>query len=101
MMGAAQIKKLNPVMAAAWLARDAHLTEPGRRTLELAIRNGGWGCAGTGQHAGRLERVSASSMASLERRGFLTATRSPDGGAAAVLSQRSMDALAKYASSGG
>lgn len=89
-----QIMKLNPTMAVmAITGQGASLTKAGYRVMEIACRNGGYVAAGTGAHNGHVERVSASAIMSLVRRGYLTAMTSPDGNYAARLSPRSRERL--------
>lgn len=89
-----QIKKLDPMMAViAIVGGGAPLTEAGRHALEIAVRNGGYVAAGVGAYGGHVERVAASTLRALVRRGFMEGQLSPDGGYAARLSQAALDRL--------
>lgn len=94
MITEAQIKRLNPTMASlAIVGGGASLTEAGYRVLEIAVRNGGYVAAGVGAYGGRVERVAASAIRALVRRGYMDAQLSPDGGYAARLSRVALDRL--------
>jgi hypothetical protein len=85
---------MNPTMAAlAIVGGGAPLTEAGYRVLEIAVRNGGYVAAGVGAHGGHVERVAASAIRALVRRGYMHAQTSPDGGYAARLSRVARDRL--------
>ena len=88
-----QIKALNPDMAAMWIV-DSGASKAQWQVLIIACRNGGYVAAGTGEHAGHVERVSASALLALVRRGYLTHCYSPEGGVAGRLSERSREKLA-------
>lgn len=72
-----QIKALDPAIAA----------------IMIACREGGYVAAGYGEHKGHLEKISASAIRALVRRGYLVEQLSPDGGYAARLSMRARSAL--------
>jgi len=96
------IRRLNPTMATiAIVGGGAHLSRDMQRALEIACRDGGRVCAGTGAHNGRLERVSASSIRGLIRRGYLVHCYSGEGGYAGRLSERALADLAWAASGSG
>ena len=67
--------------------KDALTTEM-ERVLGIAIRDRGYVVAGVGAHAGRVERVAASKVLALIRRGYLTHCFSTDGGLAGRLTDK-------------
>jgi hypothetical protein len=84
-----QITALNPEMAAAWLVGMRTMSKAQYQVLVIACRNGGYVEAGTGTHKGCVERVSASALSALIRRGDLTEISPTEGGLAGQLSTRS------------
>jgi hypothetical protein len=89
----AQIKGLNPEMAAIWIVGASPLSNAQHRVLAIACRNGGFVAAGTGTHEGHVERVSASAVLALIRRGYLEHCYSSESGVAGRLSERSREQL--------
>lgn len=63
---------------------DLQSHDPMIRALAIAKRDG-IVCAGKGEHTGRVERVAASTIRALIRRGILAHCYSPDGGLAGRL----------------
>lgn len=59
---------------------EQKLTPAMKRHLDLMRELGGTLIAGHGEIDGRLLRISASTLAALERRGFCSISISPDGG---------------------
>jgi hypothetical protein len=88
-----QIRALNPTMAAIAIANQSPMTPAAQTVLEICCRNGGFVVAGRGSYRGRVERVSASVMRALARRGFLELCISSDGGQAGRLSRAALDRL--------
>jgi hypothetical protein len=64
------------------------LTAEMERTLAIAKRDGGRVNAGKGEHAGHVERVSASAIRALIKRGLLVHCYSSEGGFAGKLPER-------------
>lgn len=90
-----QIKALNPEVAAMWIVGSgASLSKAQFQTLVIACRNGGYVQAGTGEHRGHVERVAASALLGLIRRGYLRHVYGSEGGVAGLLSERSRERLA-------
>ena len=89
-----RIKTLNPEMAATWIKGMGPMSEAQYRVLVIACRNGGYVGAGAGEHAGHVERVPASALLALVRRGHLTHCHGSEGGVAGRLSERSREKLA-------
>ena len=93
-----QIKAFNPEMAAMWIVGSgARLSKAQWRVLVIACRNGGYVEAGVGAHKGHVERVSASALLALVRRGYLTQLHGTEGGVAGQLSERAREKLADVA----
>jgi hypothetical protein len=90
-----QIAALNPEMATTWIVGVMPLSDAQRRVLAIACRNGGFVAAGTGSHRGRVERVPASALLALVRRGYLTHCYGSEGGVAGRLSESARDKLAE------
>jgi hypothetical protein len=85
-----QIKELNPEMAAMWIVGSgASLSKAQHHALVIACRDGGSVQAGTSEHRGHVERVAASALLGLIRRGYLTHMYGSEGGVAGHLSERS------------
>lgn len=55
------------------------LTDEMTRVLTLVVERGAL-VAGKGEHKGRVERISATTLKALERRGLVTLHIGPDGG---------------------
>jgi hypothetical protein len=90
-----QIKAMNPEMAAMWIVGSgARPSKAQWQVLVIACRNGGYVAAGKGEHEGHVERVPASALLALVRRGYLTHCYSSEGGVAGRLSERSREKLA-------
>jgi hypothetical protein len=90
-----QIKTLNPEMAAMWIVgTGAPLSKAQYRVLTIACRNGGFVAAGNGVHKGHVERVPASAVLALARRGYLDLCTASEGNIAGQLSKRSREKLA-------
>ena len=68
------------------------LTSEMERVLAIARRDGGYVVAGKGEHAGRVERVAASTIRALIDRGFLVHCYSNEGGYAGRLPDDDPDA---------
>lgn len=89
-----RIQQLNPEMAAMWIVGSgASLSKAQHQVLVIACRNGGYVQAGTGEHRGHVERVPASALLGLIRRGYLTHVYGSEGGVAGQLSERSRERL--------
>ena len=90
-----RIKAMNPDMAATWIVGSGgHLSKAQWQVLIVACRNGGYVEAGTGEHNGRVERIAASPLLALVRRGYLTHCYGSEGGVAGRLSEQSRAKLA-------
>ena len=90
-----RIMAMNPDMAAMWIVgTGAPLTKAQWQVLVIACRNGGYVQAGKGEHCGRVERVAASPLLALVRRGYLTHCYGSEGGVAGRLSQHAREKLA-------
>lgn len=85
----AQIRALNPEMAALVISGMGSMSAAQHRVLTIACRNGGFVAAGTGVHLGHVERVPASALLALVRRGYLEHCYASEGGVAGRLSARS------------
>lgn len=70
------------------------LTSEMLRVLRIADREGGAVAAGKGEHAGRVERVPASTVLALIRRGLLSHIYSGEGGLGGRLTAEGRAALA-------
>lgn len=70
------------------------LTSEMLRVLRIADRDGGAVAAGTGQHAGHVERVNAATVLALIRRGLLSHIYSGEGGLGGRLTAEGRGALA-------
>ncbi len=91
-----QIQRLNPEMAATWIVGSgAPLSEPQYKALVIASRNGGYVEAGTGSYKGHVERVAASSLRALIRRGYLIHCYGTEGHVAGRLSEFSLGRLSE------
>lgn len=90
----ARIAAMNPEMAATWIQGMGPLSKAQWRVLVSACRNSGYVQAGTGSHRGRVERISASALLALVRKGYLTQCYGSEGGVAGRLSERSREKLA-------
>lgn len=90
----AQIKAMDPVMAATWIVGGGPLSDAQLRVLAIACRHGGYVEAGNGEHRGHVERVSASAVNALIRRGYLTRCYGSEGGIAGRLSMSARERLA-------
>ena len=96
-----QTKAMNPEMATMWIVGSgAALSKPLYAALVIACRNGGYVQAGEGEHKGRVERVSASALLALVRRGYLTHCYGSEGGVAGRLSDQARGKLADVAPKG-
>jgi hypothetical protein len=80
-------------MAAIVISNQAPMTPAQYRVLVICCRQGGFVAAGKGEHAGRVERVDASPIRALIRRGFLVNCYGPEGGFAGRLSPSSLARL--------
>ena len=90
-----QNRAMNPEMAAMWIVGSgARPSKAQWQALVIACRNGGYVAAGTGEHGGHVERVSASALLALVRRGYLTHCYGSEGGVAGRLSEQSREKLA-------
>ena len=67
---------------------DDTLTLEMERVLGIAIRDNGYVAAGVGAHAGHVERVAASTVRALIRRGYLEHCYSTEGGLAGRLTHK-------------
>lgn len=63
----AQIKALDPEMAATWIVGASPLSDAQRRVLTIACRDGRSVAAGTGEHRGRVDDIHRGSWPTLER----------------------------------
>lgn len=89
-----QIKAMNPEMAAAWIVGMGPISKAQYRVLVIACRNGGHVEAGIGAHKGHVERVPASALLALVRRGYLMQSYGSEGGVAGRLSPSARERLA-------
>lgn len=71
------------------------LTDEMLRVLRIAARDGA-AVAGTGAHAGRVERVNASTVLALIRRGLLLHVYGSEGGLGGRLTEAGRTALRLY-----
>jgi hypothetical protein len=71
-----------------------NLTSEMLRVLRIADRDGGAVVAGTGAHAGHVERVPASTILALIRRGLLSHIYGGDGGLGGRLTDAGRAAIA-------
>ena len=93
-----QIKALNPDMCVTWIiGTGPHLSNAQYQALRVACRNGGYVEAGTGSYKGRVERVSASAIIALTRRGYLKPCYGSVGGVAGQLAENASAKLAAKA----
>jgi hypothetical protein len=82
-------------MATFMLADAGDLTDGMRRAFIVALREGAV-VAGIGAHAGHLERVSASSILALIRRGLLVHAYGSEGNLGGELSPAMRDKMARW-----
>lgn len=101
MLSDEQIKGLDSMMASMTIVNQAPMSSAGWRVLEIACRNGGFVQAGTGSHNGRVERVAASAILALVRRGYLDHCYGTEGGVAGRLSDRSRQRLSEVVCASG
>ncbi len=104
-----QILKLHPEMAVMTiLGAGPALSKSQYHALRIACRNGGYVEAGTGTHAGHIERVSvsvsvsvsASALRALVRRGHLNHVFGSEGCMAGQLSEKALAKLSTALSAG-
>ena len=94
-MTKAQIQALNPETAAMWIVGSSVvLSKAQYQALAIACRDGGRVQAGTNAYGGHVERVSASALRALVRRGYLNHCFGSEGGMGGKLSERSLARLA-------
>lgn len=94
MITPAQIQALNPETAAMWIVgTSAYVSKAQHLALVIACRDGGYVQAGTNAHGGHTERVSASALRALVRRGYLNGCLGAEGGVAGRLSDHSLGRL--------
>jgi hypothetical protein len=89
-----QIQALHPETAARWIVDSVTLSKAQHQALVIACRDGGHVQAGTNAHGGHVERVSASALRALVRRGYLNHCFGSEGGMGGRLSQRALASLA-------
>jgi hypothetical protein len=73
-----------------------NLTSEMLRVLRIADRDGGAVVAGTGAHAGHVERVPASTVLALIRRGLLSHSYGSEGNAGGRLTDAGRAAIAEH-----
>ncbi len=94
MISKTQIQSLDSETAAKWIVGSlASLSKSQWQALRIACRDGGRVQAGTNAHNGHEERVSASALRALVRRGYLHHCFGTEGGMGGQLSERSLARL--------